>query len=1169
MTPESRGARLRRVVTGTRFVVAVSVVAVLFCAYTLAGFFLVPRLIRSYVPKYAAEQLQRRAEVGEVRWNPLLFKLEVKDFRLREADGRPLLGFDRLFVDFEATSLFRAAWTFAAIELDAPRIDAVLGADGRMNLAELLDALPKREPATKPSGPPPRMLVQHTIVRNGTLSFTDLSRRAPQTVAVQPINIELLDVTTLRERRGPYTITATLTGGGVVGWDGEVSLVPVASTGRFGLRGFPLATAWRFAQDQLAVAEPGGTVDATVRYQFGYRDGATALTVEGVEVAVKDLALARRDDRTPLLALERIELTAAHGDLIAQELTVPEIAVSRGRVAAAVARDGTVNWQTLVIPAPPSAATPSATVPPPPAAPVAAQRPWRVALEKVRLEEIALSLLDSSRATPVAADVGALGVGLSARLESGPAGLAGVIDGLAVSVARVALREATTKTPVVTLDEIALQNGRVDLGSRRVTIGRIGIKGGTTTVVRDAAGTLPAVTMLGPAATPTAAGAPPSRASASAPRATTRPSPSAVKPWIVELGTLELADHRVALTDRSVAPAVDVGIAELRASVRDVRTDGKKAWPFDASFRVVQGGRFAAKGALAPDGSAVDATLALAQFALTPAQPYAAQSAAVVLRSGNLSTTGRFTYRRGADQPVITYTGLADIDRVLVLEAATGEPVLAWKSLHAETIRFGLAPDRLEIDEVRLAELDGRLVIFKDKTTNLAKLMQRPETPVAAPPAPSALPATVARPAERAFPVSVRRVRLDDSAMHFADLSLVLPFATRVHGLAGVVAGLDSDPQSRTTMKLAGRVDEFGSVNVDGALSAFEPKVFTDIAVVFRNVPMSTLSPYSATFAGRRIKAGTMNLDLQYKLDHSALVGENKVVLQQLQLGERVESPGATRLPLDLAIAILSDSDGRIDIALPVRGNVDHPEFSYGHVIWQALVTVLTKVVTSPFRALGALFGGAEETVESIAFEPGSDVVRPPERQKLKRVADVLAKRPRLSLVVHGTYEGAADGEALRSAAVRRELAQRLGVSLKPGEDPGPVALDDVKTQRALESLLTERGGAKALDELGAGYEKRTGKKAERASRVLALVGRGGGDRAFYETVFRRLVELAPLPESELTALARRRGEAAVRALAEGADATAARATAGDTEVADRTEKSAVPTRLELGAVGS
>src|SRR5439155_25284666 len=120
-----------------------------------------------------------------------------------------------------------------------------------------------------------------------------------------------------------------------------------------------------------------------------------------------------------------------------------------------------------------------------------------------------------------------------------------------------------------------------------------------------------------------------------------------------------------------------------------------------------------------------------------------------------------------------------------------------------------------------------------------------------------------------------------------------------------------------------------GLVKVDGALSAFRPKVFTDITVIFRNVPMSTLTPYSATFAGRRIVAGSMNLDLQYKIDRSSLVGENKVVLTKLQLGERVESPGAMRLPLDLAIAILSDSEGRSDIALPVRGTGDIRDSSY------------------------------------------------------------------------------------------------------------------------------------------------------------------------------------------------------------------------------------------------
>jgi len=181
----------------------------------------------------------------------------------------------------------------------------------------------------------------------------------------------------------------------------------------------------------------------------------------------------------------------------------------------------------------------------------------------------------------------------------------------------------------------------------------------------------------------------------------------------------------------------------------------------------------------------------------------------------------------------------------------------------------------------------------------------------------------------------------------------------------------------------------------------------------------------------------------------------------------------------------------------------------------------------------------------------------------------VLGKRPALKVMVHGGYDAKLDGEALRALRVRQDLAQRLEVKLKPGEDPGPVALDDPKTQRALEALLTERGGDKAVDEVVAQYEKSTGKKADRANRMLALVGRGGGDRALYETLYRQLVETAPLAESELTALAQRRGEAAVRALSEGAGAAAARAEVGATEAAGGAERKGIPSRLELGAVGS
>lgn len=1164
--------RIRVLVTGVPFLVTAAVLVILVVAYTLAGFFLVPRLIATHVPRYAQEQLGRRAEIGEIRLNPLVLKLEIKGFRLKEADGRPLLGFDRLFVDFELSSLFRAAWTFAEIQLDSPRLDVVLNPDGRLNLAELLDSMPQAESAPQPAPTAPlRVLLAHAVVRDGRIVFTDLSGQAPQTATVEPINIELRNITTLPERRGPYAISATLTGGGTVGWEGEVSLVPLGSTGRLGIRGFPLATAWRFLQEDLTLAEPAGQIDADVRYRFGYRDQTMSLEVDDVGLAVQGLVLTQRGDKTPMLALERIQLTGGHGDIVARELSVTEISVSRGRLAATMARDGTVNWQNLVrTPAPAAPAVGAAPVPPaPPAA--AAASPWRLAVERISVDEVGLSFADRSRAAPLDIDVAGVTLGLSARLESGPAGLAGTAEGVGLKLARVAVREAASpKTPLLSLDEVLVEGGRVDLGGRQVAVSRVALTGGTTTVIRAADGSLPVVAMLSPAEQSKPTPPPPPT------RAATRAAPP-TKPWSIALGRLDVAGHRVGVSDRSVTPVVELQIDDIKASLREFRSDGKKPLPFDASLRLGPGGRVTVKGRVAPDGREADATLTVARLALPPAQPYIAGIAAVELRSGEASTTGRLTYRGGRERAAVTYTGSADVDRVLVVEETTGETVASWRSLHADKLRFGLAPDRLEIDELRLVELDGRLVIFADKSVSLARLM-KPQTPAAEPPAaappaprPSSGSAPPARGGEAAagFPVAVERVRIEQSAMYFADLSLVLPFATRVHGLTGVVVGLGSDAASRATVKLDGRVDEFGLMKVDGALSPFNPKVFTDIAVVFRNVPMSTLTPYSVTFAGRRIVAGTMDLDLGYKIERSALVGENKVVLTKLQLGERIDSPGATRLPLDLAIAILSDSEGRIDIALPVRGNVDQPEFSYGRLVWQALVTVITRVVTSPFRALAGLFGGDAERLQAVEFEAGSDAVRPPERQKLQRVAEVLDKRPRLKLTVRGGYDPKVDGEALRSLRVRQELAQRLGTTLKPGEDPGPVALDRGKTQRALEALLTERGGAKALEEFQTDYEQRTGKKVQRANPVLALMDRGSPDRDFYQALLARLVELAPLAETELKALGQRRGEATARALKERAGPAADRVEVGDVEAAARAERNAVPSRLELGALGT
>jgi hypothetical protein len=397
----------------------------------------------------------------------------------------------------------------------------------------------------------------------------------------------------------------------------------------------------------------------------------------------------------------------------------------------------------------------------------------------------------------------------------------------------------------------------------------------------------------------------------------------------------------------------------------------------------------------------------------------------------------------------------------------------------------------------------------------------------------------------------------------------VLPFAAHVRELSGVATGISSDPASRTAMKLEGRVDQTGLARVDGALSPFAPKRYMDLRTVFRNVEMPPMTPYSATFAGRKIASGRLSLDLEYKIKEGKLEGNNKVLLDKFTLGERVEAPNALHLPLDLAIALLSDSQGRIDVAVPVSGDVNSPKFSYGHLIWQAIVTVIKNIVTAPFRALGALLGGGTAKLDAIAFDPGSARVLPTELDKLKKVAEALKQRPKLKVIVDGRYQAAADGEALRGEKVRRALAAEQKVKLAPGEEPGPVAFDNARTQRALEKLMTARAGKDAMAQFTAEFENKAGRKASRVNAALALFGKGSDDREFYEALYRRLVELHPLPGAELEALGRQRAAAVSQALVKDAGIDAARVASGKTEATGEAPQNTVETKLRLDVLGA
>jgi hypothetical protein len=1128
--------------------------------YALVGFLLIPSLFKHYVPRIAAEQLKRQASVAEARFNPFLFTFEVKDFSFKEADGEPILSLQRLFVDFELESLVRWAWTFADLRLEGPSLNLVIDQQGKLNLAKIADTLPKSDEPPPPlfNEPPPRLLLEHMALVNGAVKFTDYSKATTATEAVSPINLEFDAISTLPESHGNHVVSAKLVSGGVLEWRGKLSLNPIFSEGEMRLEGFKLATPWNFIRDQVNLAKPAGEIGLTARYRFNYQQGKTDLTINSIAANLAGLRLVASDAADPILILDKIELTDTSFDLASRTIKVPTFAIQNGHVNVSVDERGEMNWQKL---AKTGTATgtqqPAQQLPAKSAAQVSAgtaAAPWQLKVEAFKMADIGITYTDASRHSPFVVSVGAFGLDLGAEAETGAGSPKVRIDDLAANLNRIALSERGNKESLVNWDALTIDGGQLNLEKQELTLQQVTLKGGGAKVLRDANGAIHLAEVFAP------------KGQSKAPKKTTATGTDKkdeVKPWHLTLKTFALQGFHLALGDRSVSPEIAYELEDLNIALKDITNDGKTPISFNAGLKAKQGGTVSASGNVSPGGDRADAKVQITRINLKPLHSVIGQIVALRLESADLSTQLQVDYHQGKAGPSVKATGGLGVSGLLLNEVKTGKRFLSWKMLNAEGINFGLESNKLSIKEVRIVEPGTKIEIFKDRTTNIAVLFQGKSTVPAGKKSPKT--AKPKRDAAKPLLVTVDRLRIDKGIVNFSDLSLVIPFATRIHNFDGAAIGISMAPSSRTTLKFEGRVDDYGQVNVGGSLSPLQHKTFSDIKVVFRNVAMPSLSPYSGTFAGCKIRSGKLNMDLEYKVENSRLKSGNKIVLEQFTLGERIESPNAVSLPLDLAIALLTDSEGKINASVPVEGDLDHPEFGYGKLIWQAIVNLITKAVTAPFRALASVIGGSEEDIGAVLFEPGSDAIPPPEHEKLKKVAQALIQRPKIKLTVLGGYDLKLDGGALRSLQVRRALAQKLDVRLQPGEDPSPVAFSSAKSQRALEDLATERGGRNALDDFQANYEKASGKRVKRIGAISAFLGRASEDQDFYEQLFEHLVDTAPLPEADLKALADRRSKAVVKELASQPGLDRVRVAAGKIEPASEASGGNVPTKLDLG----
>jgi hypothetical protein len=323
------------------------------------------------------------------------------------------------------------------------------------------------------------------------------------------------------------------------------------------------------------------------------------------------------------------------------------------------------------------------------------------------------------------------------------------------------------------------------------------------------------------------------------------------------------------------------------------------------------------------------------------------------------------------------------------------------------------------------------------------------------------------------------------------------------------------------------------------------------VNVIFRNINMPDVSPYTVKFAGRKIAAGKLDLDLNYAFDKGVVAGQNKIVLEKFQLGEKVDAPGAQDLPLDLAVSLLTDSNGVIDLELEVSGDLNDPTFSTGSMIMKVLANLITKAVTAPFKLLAGLLPGKEDIdLDMLDFPPGRADLLPPEEEKLDQLAQALKQRPQLVLTIPGEYNHDLDTAALQSKALDAQLAK--GLSEATSTDEQDVLME--RTRNALEKLAREQLPNVSLDELEAQFQI----PAPDSERTTL-------DEAAYTKELGRLLEAAqPVSDEQLLALAVERQDAIRTRLTTTDNSIAGQLKAGAPGSKGEAEKDNVRIRLEV-----
>nr|WP_242508675.1 DUF748 domain-containing protein [Rhodocyclus purpureus] len=1063
---------------GTRWLARIAFIVILVIG--VLGSFVLPPIVKSVLIEQASTALHRPVSVDGISINPFGLSLRINGLVIGEreleeaapATPGPLLAFDSLFVDVSSSSLFRRAPIIEELRLDGLALHLRRLAAQRYNVSDLIEQF-----LSGPSGPTPAFSVANIQVNGGLIEFDD--RVTDEVHRVSDITLHLPVVSSLPELVDSFVDPAfsARIDGSPLALDGRSKLLAKSRESELSLD-FSRLDLTRYI-DYVPVALPlqlrSALLDGELKVSFRLANDAPPLLKVSGNAALADLRI-EDPDGAPLFLATRIELGVGAFDPVQRELQVDRLVLTAPQVFAHARADGSLNWLAVlergVQPAARPPAGSSAPAAPQPEAAAKVTTPFAWSLATASLSDASIHWRDETRGRPLQLDL----LGLDLQL-SGLASEAG-------KPARFAGGGRIEGDERLSLGAFAIKDGELDLAGRRLGLGELRLTDLQALVRRASDGKLDAV--LPPLL----------RQSAKAAAPAARAKAPASAPWQLVAQRVQGEKIDLRFEDAAVQPAATQTIAGLGFVVENFSTAPGASAKLQANFRLNQKGEVGVAGNLALAPLATQLDLDLKGIELLPLQPYFSEKLNLELTRGQATVKGTLKLRQtdtapaAKRQPLVAglaggFSGQATIGDFFAIDKINAADFLRWKSFYFGDVDFRLGPDSLSIGEIALSDFFARVIVSKEGKLNLAEIVRRepagkqggaaaaaasvPAAPAAASPAPAAaepeasrsegkasvpLPGTPAPEAAEPMPIRIGKVTLQGGRINFTDNFVKPNYTASLREVGGRISGLSSEAGSMADLDLRGSYDRVAPLTIKARLNPLAKDIFLDLDAEVKGVELTSFSPYSGKYAGYEIDKGKLSLAVKYHIEKRLLTAENRLFLDQLTFGDPVESPSATKLPVTLAVALLKNRRGEIDLNLPISGSLDDPEFSIGGLVIKVILNLFAKVLTSPFALLGSLFGGEE--LSNVDFAYGVATLDAAAQKRLDNLAAALNDRPALQLEITGSVAVERDREGLKLALIERKMRRLKRDDLvNKGVESG--SLEQIEITAAERTALLER----------------------------------------------------------------------------------------------------------------